>query len=115
MPSSRKNNKRDSRSNELRTSKLAVLSVVFLLINVFQWLAFRNVDVLIISFLSVVISFIGWIIGMRALKAIKRRQGVLQGEGAGLIGYWANFALWVLSFFYFLWNFLLAIMRGELI
>lgn len=115
MFSSRKQHRRSSRPKELRTSRLAVASVVILLLNFFQWLAFRNVDVLIISLASVVISFTGWLLGRKALRSIKRYQGVLQGEGAAQVGHWGNFALWVLSFFYFLWNFLLAILRGELI
>lgn len=98
-----------------REPLLARVSLLFLLINIFLWVGFRNVDVLIVSLSSTLIAFIGAIAGYRAQRRIRRYGGRIQGEGMATVGYYANLVLFLLALLLFCYSFAMAVLRGEIL
>jgi ABC-type Co2+ transport system permease subunit len=102
-------------NDELRTSKLAVASVAMLLLNVFQAITLRSLDMLIVSAVAFLLALLGAFLGYKARRAIRRYQGVLQGDAAAQIGYWINLAVAFAALLYFLWNLFLAMYSGRIL
>jgi len=111
----RRRHKVKPEKDSLKWSKRGPISVGILLINAFQWISLRGFDTIIVAFLSIILAAIGWVFGVYALRKIKRHRGVLQGEGAALMGYWGNLIVFLVSLLFFCWLLFLGIMRGEFI
>ncbi len=118
-PATRSNSgsrRRRPRNRErLKTSKLGVLSLLFVLLNVLVWISLRFRWIVLTSGLSAICGLVGFLLALVALKHIHRRQGRLQGEGAALIGKWGNLGLLILSGLLFVYSFTIAIMRGQIL
>ena len=93
----------------------ARIALLLMLINIFMWIGFRDVDMLIISLVSLVIALIGLIFGYRAGKRIARHGGRITGENMARIGYWGNVLLFVGSLFLFSFTLILGILSGDLL
>ena len=107
--------RRPRNRERLRTSKVGVTSLIFVLLNILIWISLRFRWVVVTSGLSAICAFFGFILALVALKQIHRRQGRLQGEGAALIGKWGNLGLLVLSGLLFVYSFTIAIIRGQIL
>ena len=93
----------------------ARVSAFCLLLNLFIWVGFRNMDMLIVGLASVLVALVGTVIGRKAYNRIRRRGGRMAGESMARIGYLGN--LWVMVLVGFFWVYVLtmAILRGEIL
>jgi hypothetical protein len=110
--------KRSSRSKRYRgepTSRFALASVGFMLACAFVFIAFRNVDILIVTLAMSILSLAGMLTGRIALKKVRRHRSELSGESAATIGYWGNLIVFILSLLAFSWFLALAIIKGDLL
>ena len=88
-------------------------SVGFLLATGFAMAGLRSLDVVLLSLLTTVLGFSGFILAIYARKSLRRKHGRLEGESAAGIGYWGNLIVFLLSLLGFCWFFAIGVMRGD--
>jgi len=91
------------------------MSLIFLLINVFIWAGLRGTDILVVTLLSALVGFAGWLMAFRAGRKIRRMGGRVAGEAVALIAYWGNLAIFLLSSLMFAYSVAMGILRGDLL
>lgn len=96
-------------------SRLAKLSLFFLLLNVFVAAGLRGLDVLIVSLAAALVALAGMLCGRRALHQLRRRRGRIGGESFALIGYWGNLIIFILMFLFFSYLVAIGILSGNLL
>ena len=111
----RKRRKRWGMPEDRREPLGARVSVLMILTNIFLWVGLRNVDVLVVSLISVLVAVVGLVMGYKAGRRIRRRGGRLAGETMASIGYWGNLGLFVVTFFLFSYSLAMAILRGDIL
>ncbi|MCC5841913.1 MAG: hypothetical protein JJT96_17490 [Opitutales bacterium] len=97
------------------TSKFAIASLVCLLGNLLIFTSLRLREVIITSGLIMIVATLGFVLGTVALKRLHRRKGRLQGEGAAIIGKYANLGLALLMGTLFVYSLAMAVLRGQLL
>jgi hypothetical protein len=105
--------KRRSRSHRQKEPWIAKASVGLLLVNGFIWAGLRSLDIVLLSFLSMSVAFLGWLLGRAAGKYIRRRHGSVGGESAAQIGYWGNLGFFIATFLLFSYSVAMGILRGD--
>jgi len=118
MPPSRSSNHRSKKEHDrdrMRQSKTAPISVFCLLLSVFLIAWLRQTDVLVLSFIVSISSLAGWMIGRVGLRRIRRHHGVIQGEGAAMVGFYGNMILFALSTALLCWELVRSILNGDIL
>jgi len=96
-----------------REPLLARVSLFVLLLNLFVWAGLRNIDILLVAFLSTVLGLTGLISGYRAKHKIHRQGGRVSGETMALIGYWLNLLVFIFSALLLAFVIAIGVLRGE--
>ena len=73
----------------------------------------RSLDVGLLSLLTGILGFLGFVFGIYARKHLRRKRGRLEGESAAMIGYWGNLFVFLISVLGFCWFFATGVMRGD--
>lgn len=101
------------RATHEKDSKLASASVLMLLLNGFLWAGLRSLDEVILTFLSALVAFVGFLFARAAGRYLRRHRGRVGGESMAVIGYWGNLLLFILTFLMFSYALAMGILRGD--
>lgn len=111
----RRRKKRHIPKEKMRKAYFAMASTIFLFGNLLQWLSLRGFDIIISAGLSLILGFIGWLVGILAVRQVKRHRTALQWDVLSPVGYWGNLIIMLLSLFFFLLLFTQGVMGGKYI
>jgi hypothetical protein len=100
---------------ESREPLIIRVSIGFLLANGFLWAGFRNIDILLVSFISALLGLAGLVTGKLALRKIRHHGGRVRGESIATIGYWGNLLLFVLGLLIFAYAVAAGVYREEIL
>lgn len=101
-------------NDRVKKSKLAPLSVFFLLVNIFAILLLLRADRLITTTAAFLIAGLGYSIGRSAQRRIKRHHGVIQGHAAAEVGTYGNLAIVILAALVFIFELVRAVFYGDI-
>jgi hypothetical protein len=107
--------KRQSESSLQKEPLRAKISLILLLLNGSIWAGLRGLDVIVLTFLSVLVALAGMLLGLAGRRYIRRHRGAIGGDSIALIGYWGNLIVFVLALLMFSYAVAMGILRGELI
>lgn len=91
------------------------VAILLALLNVFIWVGFRGVDIVVLSFASSFVGLIGFLLAFVGGRAERRRRGSLGRSALTEIGYWGNLALFLGSSVLFSYTLAIGILRGDFI
>lgn len=102
-----------SASSHIREPWAGKFSLLLLLINIFIWAGLRGMDIVIMTFLSTVVAFTGYLLALSGRKFLRRQRGSVGGESIVTIAYWGNLLLFLLTFLMFSYSLAIGVLRGD--
>ena len=102
-----------SAGSHIRESKAGKIALLLLLLNCFIWAGLRGIDVVVLTLLSALVAFAGYLLAMSGRKALRRHRGAVGGESIVLIAYWGNLILFILTFLMFSYSLAIGVLRGD--